>query len=89
MANEVIAMKDGICPNCGSSAVYHGPSSSVAMGWSNKDAALLPMTMMSGARLTNYVCAACGYLERYVDAEADRKTIAEKWESVANRGTAS
>ena len=76
-------MKDGVCPKCGSSAVYHGPIGWVATGWAYTDAALLPLTMMSGAKLTNYVCTACGYLERYVDAPADRTTIAEKWGKVA------
>jgi hypothetical protein len=84
-----MAMKDGICPKCGSSAVYHGPIGSVATGWSLKDAAMLPMTMMAGAGLTNYVCTACGYLERYVAAPADRATIAKNWEKVESRDTKS
>jgi hypothetical protein len=75
-------MRDGVCPKCGSSAVYHGPVGPVETGWSFKDAAMLPMTLMHGAGLTNYVCTACGYLERYVDSPADRGTIAQNWEKV-------
>ena len=82
-------MKDGICPKCGSSEVHHGPTGSVATGWSYKDAAFLPMTMMHAAGLTNYVCTACGYLERYVDGSADRTSIAENWEKVVSRNTKS
>lgn len=78
-------MKDGVCPKCASFAVYHGPLGSVATGWSMKDASMLPMTMMSGAGLTNYVCTACGYLERYIATPADCATIAEKWEKVECR----
>jgi hypothetical protein len=78
-------MKNGICPKCGSTAVFHGPSGSVATGWSYKDAALLPLTMMRGAGLTNYVCTDCGYLERYVDAAADLTAIAENWDKVGGQ----
>lgn len=78
-------MKDGTCPKCGESAIYHGPTGSVATGWTYKDAAMLPMTMMSGAGLTNYVCVACGYVERYVESAEDRKTISQKWEKVVSQ----
>ncbi len=80
-------MKNGICPKCGASEVYHGPNGWVETGWQWKDAAILPMTMMSSAALTNYVCTACGYVERYVHSVADRRTIAENWEKVASRNT--
>jgi predicted nucleic-acid-binding Zn-ribbon protein len=79
-------MKDGICSKCGSSNVYRGPVGWVATGWAFKDSALLPMTMMSGAVLTNYVCTACGYVERYVESPTDKNTIAENWEKVESRG---
>jgi hypothetical protein len=44
------------------------------------------MTMWSAAALTNYVCADCGYLERYVQSPDDRTTMAGNWEKVAGRG---
>ena len=83
-SEEVPAMKDGICPKCKSSEVYHGPTGEVATGWSFNSASFIPMTMWHGAGLTNYVCTECGYVERYVVTLSDRATIAAKWEKVGS-----
>jgi hypothetical protein len=80
-------MKDGICPKCGASEVYHGP-----LGWadftSGLDMSQLPLTASDNAALTNYVCASCGYLERYVVDPGDRLTITKRWEKVRAEGGA-
>lgn len=75
-------MKDGVCPKCGSGAVYHGPNGLVATGWTFRDCAMIPLTLWRSANLMNYVCVDCGYLERYVEEPADRRTIAENWQRV-------
>lgn len=75
-------MKDGNCPKCGATAVYRGPTGLVATGWAARDAAFLPMTLWSTAGLTNYVCTACGYVERYVMSPDERSVIAQNWEKI-------
>jgi predicted nucleic-acid-binding Zn-ribbon protein len=62
-------MKDGICPKCGEQEVYE----------SNDDLhnVNLPVRIFSRTALRLYVCAACGYLEEYVQNAKDLSGVRE------------
>jgi hypothetical protein len=72
-------MKKGKCPKCGSADVRsslgvkgreYGESTAIQIGGS-----LLPRT----ARVDNYICISCGYLESYVSDQKKLRLIAEHW----------
>ena len=68
-------MKDGTCPKCGSKNIYAGCSP----GHRGR----LVVALLSGARLEDYVCVDCGYLESYLDnPPANRDAIQRKWRRV-------
>jgi predicted nucleic-acid-binding Zn-ribbon protein len=70
-------MKKGLCPKCGSREVYDGSgvSGKSGMNFSNT----IPITSLSNAKLDNYVCFICGYVESYVASPKDLAKIEKKW----------
>ncbi len=73
-------MKDGICPKCGSHAVYSGVD--VLMKGGGHGANTIPITSFTGARLDNYVCGECGYVESYIADREKLEKIIDKWPRV-------
>jgi len=79
MTCNVSDMKNGLCPKCGARDIRVQRGSRrpddfrnyLSLGW-----------WSSGARVYNYACIACGYLESYIDA-ADLMKVAGKWDRVA------
>ena len=67
-------MRDGTCPQCRSSEVYHSPSD---LGMDR-----MPIANMRADSVAMYVCIACGYMEHYVDDPNGLRKIAEKWHKV-------
>jgi predicted nucleic-acid-binding Zn-ribbon protein len=70
-------MKNGNCPKCGSSNVYH-----------ETNGIYVPNTLGTfirtadgnvGSRTDDYICADCGYIERYVADEHKLKEVARVW----------
>jgi predicted nucleic-acid-binding Zn-ribbon protein len=70
-------MKNGNCPKCGSSNVYH-----------ETNGIYVPNTLGTfirtadgnvGSRTDDYICADCGYIERYVADEHKLKEVAKVW----------
>lgn len=70
-------MKQGICPKCGSSEVYTGVDVLPKSGPFGSNS--IPVSIVSIAALDNFVCTACGFLERYVADAEKLKEIAKKW----------
>lgn len=62
-------MKDGICPKCGEQEIYESKEDLHNVN--------TPVRIFSRTALTLYVCAACGYLEEYVQDEKDLAAIPE------------
>jgi Zn ribbon nucleic-acid-binding protein len=56
-------MRDGICPKCRAREVY--------VSGDDLHAVDSPVKMWSRTALRLYVCAACGYLEEYLQNEKD------------------
>ena len=73
-------MKNGKCPKCGSDKVFQGAEIPAKFGPFGSNS--IPITLFSIASLDNYVCAECGYLERYVAEAAKRDEISKKWPQV-------
>jgi len=72
------SMKNGTCPNCGSSEVYAGTNLARKGGSYNT----IPISFMRLVALDNYVCVDCGYLERYISDRAGLERIKKKWPKV-------
>ena len=70
-------MKKGQCPKCHSQEVYVGIDVLPKSGPFGSNS--IPVSIMSIAALDNYVCAQCGYLERYVADSEKLKEISKKW----------
>jgi hypothetical protein len=73
-------MKRGDCPKCGSSEVYAGTEVFPKSGPFSCNA--IPVSLTAMAPLDNYVCAACGYVESYINRGEDIATIRQKWPAV-------
>jgi predicted nucleic-acid-binding Zn-ribbon protein len=74
-------MKNGTCPKCDSSNVYH-----------EMNGIYVPNTLGTfirtangnvGSRTDDYICADCGYIERYVADEHKLKEVAKVWKRVS------
>lgn len=65
-------MKDGICPKCGSHEVYTADKGSHRNG--------MAIGIMRSARVQDYVCADCGYVEQYILNTSSLELIRQKWE---------
>jgi hypothetical protein len=71
-----MGMKDGVCPQCGSTEVYwHEPPTSterILIGWTG-------VLTHSAVYLAYYICTECGYVESYVIDEKALNQISEHW----------
>jgi ribosomal protein S27AE len=77
---EIMIMRKGICPKCGSSEVYSGADlPSVVI---NRESNSIPITRWGNATLENYVCGGCGYVESYLHNQVDLKKVRETWPRV-------
>ncbi|GMV32674.1 MAG: hypothetical protein AMXMBFR60_05030 [Chloroflexota bacterium] len=74
-------MRNGTCPNCGSTEVYAGTDVNVKKGRYN----VIPIALLIEAALDNYVCAECGYVEHYVADRAKLEKIKAKWQKVKQK----
>ena len=73
-------MKNGKCPKCGSNEVYAATDLLLKSGPFGSNS--IPISLTSMAALDNYVCASCGFVERYVADEEKLKEITKKWKAV-------
>jgi predicted nucleic-acid-binding Zn-ribbon protein len=67
-------MKNGICAKCGAAEVYTRRDGNYGLN--------VPISMFSKTFPELYVCAACGYLEFYVQNEEKLKQIPEMFKKV-------
>jgi predicted nucleic-acid-binding Zn-ribbon protein len=68
-------MKSGQCPKCGSSEIYSGRA--------HNQRSAMNISMFKHARLEDFVCADCGYIESYVIDNAKLDDIKRLWTRVA------
>ena len=71
-------MKDGKCPKCGSADVRSSAGVKNRLDEEHGiqiGGGLLPRT----ARIENYVCISCGYVENYILDQKKLRMIAERW----------
>ena len=73
-------MKNGKCPKCGSEQVYTVQDLPLKAGPFGSNS--IPVSLTSLAALDNYVCAQCGFLERYVADAEKLDEIKRKWQRV-------
>ena len=73
-------MKNGTCPKCGSTHVYSGVD--VLMKGGAQRSNTIPITTLTLARLDNYVCVDCGFVESYIGEREKIEKIIEKWPRV-------
>jgi predicted nucleic-acid-binding Zn-ribbon protein len=73
-------MKNGKCPKCGSTEIFAARDLPLKSGPFGSNS--IPISLTSMAALDNYVCTACGLVERYVADEQKLKEIAKKWKPV-------
>jgi len=73
-------VKDGKCSKCGSAEVYSG--SDVYPKTVPFTSNSIPVSLTSIAALDNYVCAGCGFVERYIAEPGKLKEILIKWRKV-------
>lgn len=66
-------MKDGVCPKCGSHEIHRGQSAGIY------DSIFIGEFLSTPIRTTFYLCADCGYMERYVLNADARRRLVEKW----------
>jgi len=74
------ALKTGICPKCKSHEVYSGADIPLKKGPFGSNS--IPIGLTSIAALDNYVCVACGFVERYVSEVDKLAEISKKWTKV-------
>lgn len=67
-------MKNGICPRCGKAEVY--------AGLHTIGTRFIKISFWEDARVIQYVCTSCGYIEDYVEDESRLEVIREKWSKV-------
>ncbi|PID39439.1 MAG: hypothetical protein CR984_07025 [Proteobacteria bacterium] len=73
-------MKQGKCPKCGSEKIYSAVDLPLKSGPFGSNS--IPVGLTAMAALDNYVCTACGLVERYVADEHMLKKISKKWKAV-------
>ena len=80
MQNQIPMIKRGICPACGSKDIHVNPT--VGREVKGTGLNIMPIGWFDIAKLDNYVCVNCGYVESYVGNPRDRERIAKKWPKV-------
>ena len=75
-------MKNGLCPKCGTRAVYTQRNVLGVDGSGWKVGLRLPNSWLSTSPLDVYVCGMCGYLETYVADERALAKIVRTWQPI-------
>ena len=70
-------MKNGICPRCGGKEIFAGTRVLYKSGMQHSNT--IPVSFFCMAKLNNFVCGQCGYVESYIAKEKDLATIKKKW----------
>lgn len=80
MLDKSPALKDGLCPVCGSRQVKSGQAvaDKAGLGGSNR----IPINAVFAVPLDNFVCADCGYVESYILDRAVLNRIEREWQKV-------
>jgi predicted nucleic-acid-binding Zn-ribbon protein len=68
-------MKSGKCPKCSSSEIYRGRA--------HNQRSALNISVFKNARLEDFVCAGCGFVESYIIDKAKLDDIRRSWTRVA------
>ena len=80
MQKQIPMMKRGICPACGSKEVYAGTQ--IGLKGGSYGSITIHIKLFSYARLDNFVCVSCGYVESYILDAKSLESIAESWPKV-------
>lgn len=67
----------GSCIKCASSDILRVAGQTGAFGSGNN--ILVGRTIFSAVNVTRFVCAQCGYIEEWVESEADRQKLRLKY----------
>lgn len=78
-------MKTGVCSKCSSHEIFSGAGIALKKGPFGSNS--IPIGLTSIAALDNFVCAKCGYVERYVSNPEKLTEISRKWDSVEPEDT--
>jgi predicted nucleic-acid-binding Zn-ribbon protein len=70
-------MKSGKCPKCGSGEIYRGRA--------HNQRSALNISAFKNARLEDFVCNGCGFVESYVIDKANLDDIRRTWTRVAQK----
>lgn len=79
-------MTNGVCPNCGAKEIYTDANIDKRFtGGAVQNLLLAKGSLVAPAfvRYNKYLCAVCGYLERYVTAPYDLQLLTENWTRVS------
>lgn len=68
-------MKSGKCPKCGSGEIYRGRA--------HNQRSALNISLLKYARLEDYVCVGCGFVESYIIGKAKLDDVKRSWTRVA------
>ncbi len=70
-------MKSGKCPKCGSTNVHKGRKPGT---WTS-DKVMVPIggPFDANAKVRQYVCIGCGYVETYVSVPKELEKLRNKW----------
>lgn len=67
------------CPKCGSTEILRAPSrSGMSVGYWD-ELIRCGGTIFSAVPVTRYICAHCGYLEAWIDNEADLQKLRQAY----------
>ena len=73
-------MKSGQCPKCNNATVYK-KSEGIAFG-DGRNIKVYTSAVTIPVPAEDYVCATCGYFERYITDEDKLGSVAQNWEKV-------
>lgn len=65
-------MKRGICPKCGSKAIYKNER------WLGEYRTMMQLGWLSQAKLADYICVECGFIESYLARPKDARKVARR-----------
>lgn len=71
------SMKKGTCPKCSSPEVHVSEDAWGQRGTYGSNT--VPITMFKNAKLNNYICTNCGYVENYIKKDSMLTKIKNKW----------
>jgi ribosomal protein S27AE len=70
-------MKNGVCPRCQGKEIFDGTGVFYKSGMHYSNT--IPVSFFRMAKLNNFVCGQCGYVESYIAGEKDLAAIKKKW----------